>query len=126
MKILSVTAAVGVAVVLGGLAVRAAADVPSPNEPNRERRDEPSPKQGRSVFVYTAGEFHRVKGRVWVDRRHEGPDSNFIETARTPEFVEMYDRDRDLLIRLLHDHGEWLCREQQQWVPWPGSEGRWK
>ncbi len=41
-------------------------------------------------------------------------------------FVELYDRDRDLLVRLRSDYGEWLNREADAWVPWPGSEGRWK
>jgi hypothetical protein len=78
------------------------------------------------VFAYTAGEFHRLGGRRWVEHRFEGPDSHFIETIRTPEFVELYDRDRDLLVRLRSGHGEWLNRESNAWVPWPGSEGRWK
>jgi hypothetical protein len=83
-------------------------------------------RRNRRVFAYTAGEFHRLNGRRWVERRFDGPDSHFIETARTPEFVELYDRDRDLLVRLRSDHGEWLKRETGEWVPWPGSEGQWK
>ena len=84
------------------------------------------PQRNRRVFAYTAGEFHPLEGGRWVERRFDGPDSHFIETARTPEFVELYDRDRDLLVRLRSDHGEWLSRETNEWVPWPGSEGHWK
>jgi hypothetical protein len=80
----------------------------------------------RRLFAYTAGEFHKLDGNRWVERRYAGPDSQFVETGRTPEFVELYDHARDLFVRLRNDHGEWLRRDINMWVPWPGSAGRWR
>jgi hypothetical protein len=55
-----------------------------------------------------------------------GPGSKFVEVERTAAYIELYDKDRDLLVRLHADRGKWYNRDKKEWVQWPGSDGHWK
>jgi hypothetical protein len=47
----------------------------------------------------------------------------FTEVARTDEYVELYDAERQLYVRLLADHMEWH-RDGQDWFR--GQDGSWR
>jgi hypothetical protein len=81
----------------------------------------------REVFVTDGGAtFVNVAGAKWVEKRPHAADSKFAETKRTAAYVELYDRDRDMRVRLYADRGEWHDRDNGRWVRWPGSGGYWK
>jgi hypothetical protein len=78
------------------------------------------------VFKYSGGVFVNASGNRWVEKRDRGVDSQFTELERTDHYVELYDRDRKMKVRLYADRGVYLHKDTQRWVRWPGSEGRWR
>lgn len=80
----------------------------------------------RKVFETRGGVFVHISGDRWIEKRDGDVDSHFTELARTPAYVEIYDRSRKLSVRLYHNQGKWLDRSTGEWVPWPGSNGRWR
>lgn len=81
----------------------------------------------RERFVTTGGsQFLHIDGTRWVETRSKDVDSSFTEVKRTKDLVELYDRDRDMRVRLYSDRGEWHNRDLGAWVRWPKSDGAWK
>jgi hypothetical protein len=78
------------------------------------------------------GEFHCAKGKFvqlgngrWEELRDNGPSSYFKEKKRNSQFIELYDTDRDMRVRLYETEGKWFNTATNSWVKWPGSEGHW-
>jgi len=86
-----------------------------------------SARRSRTVFVYTTGRFNELGGGKWHETRDGGrPGSSFVETARNDKYIELFDRDRNMLVRLHDSHGAWVYAGSTNWAPWPGSQGRWE
>jgi hypothetical protein len=63
------------------------------------------PADTRHVWAYSGyggGNFHRTQGTQWVQEGYGGP-FNYVETARTPDYVELYDQQRGVYVRLFND-----------------------
>lgn len=61
----------------------------------------------REKWVFADGFFVKLKGAKWAERNNGEPEKNafkFVEVARTPEYVEIYDKSRDTSIRLRKTH----------------------
>lgn len=81
----------------------------------------------RRVFeTKGASSFTQMAGKRWLELRTGGSPSEFIETERTAEYVELHDGGRDLKVRILNRMAAAFNKETKGWVPWPGSEGRWR
>ena len=83
------------------------------------------PPTDRSEFGYEGGRFVQVADRIWVERRDDGPSSEFEETDRCAEYVQIYDAHRRLTVRLFADHAAAYSPEGASWIGWPGSDGGW-
>lgn len=82
------------------------------------------PRNG-SEFRYTAGVFRKVDDFRWVERRQNGSDSWFVQKAVNAEYVELFDAQRQMYVRLLQNCGIFRTQNAGQWYRWPGSEGSW-
>ena len=80
----------------------------------------------RGVFTYTKGNFTRVARRSWEERRDDGSRTKFAEVGRTDDYVELYDEERDLNVRLYGNIAKWYSKKDREWFAWPGSEGTWR
>lgn len=80
----------------------------------------------RTTFATSTGSFLLLGGGVWKELRDGGPSSEFSEVTRTSEFVELYDADREMKVRLYESVGMWYDPSQREWVEWPNSQGAWK
>jgi hypothetical protein len=80
----------------------------------------------RTVFEYKSGVFVHLTGDKWVEKRDGDVDSKFQELERTNNYVELYDADRKLKVRLYGNRGEAFNKDTQKWSRWPGSEGKWR
>ena len=56
-------------------------------------------QETRSVWVYKGGYFKIVKDKKWFETNPDG-EWTFQETARTRDYVELYDETRDYTVRL--------------------------
>lgn len=55
----------------------------------------------RELWKFDGGFFIKLKGNRWQETSKTSDDKfHFVETARTDEYVEIYDKGRDLTIRL--------------------------
>jgi hypothetical protein len=83
----------------------------------------------RHLWVYnegnawTQGQFQQVGGGQWVETNPEA-SFRYQEVGRNPGYVELYDPDRGLYVRLYNDH---LVQRQAAYGTWlPGYWGRWE
>jgi hypothetical protein len=64
-------------------------------------------REGRQAWRYengTGGVFERIRGDEWLERRNGYRDPiRFREVRRTPDYVELYDRGRNLYVRIFDD-----------------------
>jgi len=75
--------------------------------------------EARDSWVYRdagGGEFRHLEGKRWVQYASDG-QFNFREMARTPDYVELFDAQRNLAIRIYPDRYNQWTPEQRQWVP---------
>ena len=87
--------------------------------------DVPGFAAGKS-FRYTSGTFSRSGENTWVEKRDGDGDRNYLQVRTTLEFVELFNEQRQIHVRLLIDKA--LLTEDYvngNWVTWPGSEGAW-
>ncbi|HEV8062620.1 MAG TPA: formylglycine-generating enzyme family protein, partial [Gemmataceae bacterium] len=81
--------------------------------------DIPSEGPSRDVWVYKAprheGWFEREHGRQWIESTSDGGEMHFEEVGRTPDYVELFDRRRQLWLRLSADH---VASKQGENHPW--------
>ena len=80
----------------------------------------------RTTFAYTKGSFERIAAGSWEEKRDDGSVSKFTEVTRTADYIELYDKGRDMKVRLYSNVGKWYSEKDKDWVKWPGSEGSWK
>ena len=88
----------------------------TPTDPQRARWSYPTSPEGAS------GSISQQDGGMWVETRSDNLTMRFTEVARTDEYVDLYDAQRQLSVRLLADHMEWR-KEGQEWFR--GQEGSW-
>jgi hypothetical protein len=87
-----------------------------PTDPQRARWSYPTSPEGAS------GSILQQDVGTWVETRSDNLTMRFTEVARTNEYVDLYDAQRQLSVRLLADHMEWK-REGQEWFR--GQDGSW-
>jgi hypothetical protein len=122
------------------LALLAAAPAPAqdyrerPREPDRgrsydrdrrDRRDRRPVRDERNVWRYFddgGGTFEHTRGDQWVQYRRSGGPLTYREVARRPDYVEIYDENRDLPVRLYNDR---LYQDNGDGFT-PMFEGRWE
>lgn len=80
----------------------------------------------RTVFRTVGGSTFVDQGRGnWTENRDFGPSSQFIEVHRDARAIDLLDRDRSMLVRLLSDRGLWRSTNGGGWAPWHDSNGYW-
>lgn len=87
-----------------------------PTDPARARWSFPRSPEGAS------GSIAQQDVSTWMETRSDNQTMRFRETTRTDEYVELYDSQRQLFVRLLADHMEWR-RDGQEWSR--GQDGAW-
>jgi hypothetical protein len=80
----------------------------------------------RTTFAYKNGSFECVSPGSWEEKRDDGTVSKFTEVTRTAAYVELYDKSRDMKVRLYSNVGKWYSEKDKSWIKWDGSEGSWK
>lgn len=85
----------------------------------------PQPEVGIGEFHCANGKFVQLGNGRWEELRDNGPTSQFKEKKRNSHFIELYDADRDMRVRLYETEGKWFNKATNSWVKWPGSEGHW-
>jgi len=84
-----------------------------------------SPYSDRSSYRDANGSvFQVLGGRNWKSTGRDGNVFRFVETTRNDDYVELYDGDRKIYVRLYADRGVWSS-DGSEWRRWPGSEGSW-
>lgn len=84
------------------------------------RRVRPDPQE---TFHESKGHiFRRLTAATWIEQRPDGQICAYEEIARTPVYVELYDSQRTLYLRLGRSKGVWSY-DQTDWRRWP--TGRW-
>jgi hypothetical protein len=127
------------ALVLGGLFLGMLPGVTA-DEKKKEKKEEaiarekPADKEPskdahpRNAWLYMAsgkaGSFQKETGKQWIEKTPGGGDFQFEETEVTYKYVELFDRNRTMWLRLYSDHAEWRQGEKPQWNRLPHT-GRW-
>lgn len=82
----------------------------------------------RDRWVYAedgGGGFQRQPDGGWVQTARNIPGASvYSETARTDDYVELYERDLRLLVRLFPDHFEYRREGEASFAPM--YRGRWE
>jgi len=85
----------------------------------------------RTYFAYEGGWFAKTKDGSWYElneltHRKVGKPTKFKEVKRTKEYVELYDADRKVAVRLYDESSEVRLsdREDASWEKL--YKGRWK
>jgi hypothetical protein len=80
------------------------------------------PRQAWSYVADTGGTFQHTYGNQWVQYRNGQSPISFVEVARTPQYVEIFDANRNLHVRLYptqlwqtNPDGSWLHAFDGQW-----------
>lgn len=89
----------------------------TPTEPARASWSYPTSPEGAS------GSITQQDASNWLEARTDNQTMRFTEVTRTDEYVELYDAERRLDVRLLGDHMEWR-RDGQEWFR--GQDGSWQ
>jgi hypothetical protein len=61
-----------------------------------------TPRVGWNQFNYAGGAFVR-RGNSWIEYQNGRPAFQFIEAARAPSFIDLYDPSRRLTVRIEGD-----------------------
>ncbi len=70
-----------------------------------------------------SGEILKLDDTNWEETRDDAINYRFVEVARTPEYVELFDESRDLSVQLHADHIRWRRAGQNDWIR--GQTGQW-
>ena len=81
------------------------------------------PAANATGFRCQTSTFRRRVDGVWVESRVNGPPSYFQEVKRAEFEVLLYDKARNMNVRLLQDRAEWRSAQGGDWRTWPGSNG---
>jgi hypothetical protein len=68
----------------------------------------------RTRWIYEGGSFENKMGTKWVEHTKNG-DIDFEEVTRNRDFVEIYDRGRELSARLYRTKMVWRTPSEDQW-----------
>lgn len=80
----------------------------------------------RNEFVTSGGSrFRNRGGGTWIETRSNGPSSTFRQVSGNGEFIELYDSQRRMYVRLYDRYAVWAPQSKQSWSRWPGSDGNW-
>lgn len=83
--------------------------------------NEYDPRDRRNNWVYSGGNFRYMGEGQWVQTAIDGP-FYFMETTRTREYVEIYDRNRGISARLFNDQFYARRDYETNWTPvFPGG-----
>jgi hypothetical protein len=76
----------------------------------------------RTYWRHSVGHFEKVDGN-WRERTEDGTLFRFVETDRTAQFVELFDRSRNIRVRLQatnclvkDGNGPWEKNYTGKWV----------
>ena len=99
---------------------------PSPNYQNPGYQMPMNPADGRRVWVYGnqgEGSFRQLNDGSWVESNYSG-QYYYRELGRTPQFVDLFDPNRNVFVRIqdgmMFSHG----LGQYNWNP--GYSGHWE
>ena len=87
----------------------------------RERSRERS-RDDRTVWLHAGGSFEKQRGDRWLEFRANGDPIRWREVDRTRDFVELYDPNRDMYVRL-HDDAYYQRTRRTGWTR--STEGYW-
>ena len=62
----------------------------------RQRLDGDSPSQ----WQYDDGQFEQGQGKNWIETFDNGGNCYFQEVSRNRDYIEIYDKSRDIAVRL--------------------------
>lgn len=84
-------------------------------------------ESAREAWRYQAGGqdgwFRKEAGKQWVEAATDGGRYDFEELARTPQYVELFDRGRTIWLRLYADHVDFRQGQKAAWGRL--YDGRW-
>ena len=78
-----------------------------------------------TTFAYTKGTFQRIGTGIWKEERDNDSPFDFIEVARTADYIELYGADRNIKVRLYSDAAKWYHSPSHAYITWDGSNGSW-
>src|ERR1022692_678213 len=83
--------------------------------------------QDRNAWLYKAdgeqGWFKKEDGKQWIETTADGGQLAFEEVARTPKYIELFDKSRMIRVRLHADFAEFREGEKREWSRL--TNGRW-
>src|SRR5262249_24081846 len=79
-------------------------------------------RDDRTVWRHGNGSFEKQRGNRWLEFRANGRPIPWREVDRTRDFVELYDANRDMYVRL-HDDACYQRTRRSGWTI--SSEGGW-
>jgi hypothetical protein len=56
--------------------------------------------EARVCWLYEDGQFEHGKGKRWLETFDKGGEEHFREVERNSDYIELYDRSRDIAVRL--------------------------
>jgi WD40 repeat protein len=81
-----------------------------------------APQPGRSIFTYKndsgTGTFKHLRGNVWVEHCPNGDRPKFEEVTRNNRYIEIYDKKRDVGVRIYANNTLWRNPED--------TRGKWE
>jgi WD40 repeat protein len=81
-----------------------------------------APHRGRSIFTYkenaVPGTFKHLKDNVWVEHSPKGERFRFEEVTRNNRYIEIYDKKRDVGVRIYANKTLWMHPED--------TKGKWE
>ncbi len=77
----------------------------------------------RTLWVYEGGSFENTSGTTWIETTKD-VKITFGEVTRNNDFIEMYDKNRELSVRLYDTRMYWRTPKDKQWNFL--RRGRWK
>ncbi len=69
----------------------------------------------RNAWVHEGGAFRNKKGSQWLETRNQDSDVQFKEVDRNDQYVELFDRNRRLRLRLHSDFAEFRMGTDPSW-----------
>ena len=84
-------------------------------------------KDQRNLWLYEGGWYQKKDGKEWIELNFntyaEGKVIRYAEVKRTEAFVELFDKERNIAVRLYDSTEEHKAGND----PWEtGYKGRWK
>ncbi len=111
------TAARAAAAAAAAAAVVAAAAIPGEHAP-------PAPELTRMRWEVPGWSyFQRGSDGTWQEHQVSGSIAQFVETERTPQYIELYDQSRRMSFRIYAEEAQWRI-DQGAWNRWDHT-GHW-